>query len=826
VFASSLHAQMGDNEGEQQPDLPEHILNMESPVLSPEDALGSFQLQEGFEIQLVASEPMIEDPVACTFAPDGSLWVIEMQSFMPDVDGNNEDMPVSRVVRLVDVDGDGVMDESKVFLDNLVLPRAIALSHEGILLVAPPELLYCRDIDGDGVCDDIQKVATGFGGLDSIEHAGNGMLYGVDNVFHNSQHGSSFKFDGETATVIPVPSHGQWGITHDDFGRNYYTPNSYPILVDEVPKHYAMQGGKKVGLHGIYRGIVRDKRVYPIRPTPGINRGYQQGRLDEDFKMKAFDAACGPLVYRDTVYGDDVESSVFVCDSAGNLVSRYNIIENEHHNLEAVPAYNQSEFVASTDERFRPVNLTLGPDGAVYIVDMYRGIVQHRIFVTSFLRKQIKARGLETPLGLGRIWRVVRKGKTLHVNEDLTTQSTDELAKSLMHPNGTVRDQSQRLLVESKDASVQSTLEEIVRHAELPRDRIKALWTLDGMGLLSKKLIIEATNDGDSMVRAHTLRTAEKFRNESDVITRFNTLAQDENSYVRRQAALSSFTFNGPDGIDFLLELVKRDASDVTTSAVFASLSGREKEALDRVSINMALTRDTPQNRKLLKQLVNTLLKSRDKQTNSLIVEFMTKQAIRNPWQSETALNELSAFVSKNKSQLKLVREPPRWNVFFQSLEGEQHGKAIALNPSVWWQGREDVNEVIRSAVSNEVQNLRSRGKRVYNICKTCHQVDGLGQPPTYPPLVGSSYVIGDPDTLVKILLHGMTGPVEVDGVQYEDHMPPAPVKNDFDIAAVATYVRQAWGNNADAVTPSDVSSIRKAFKGRKTPWTSKSLTD
>ena len=335
VLTSSLYAQMGDNEGELQPDLPSHIMNMESPVLSAEEAVSSFQLQEGFEIQLVASEPMIQDPVACVFAPDGSLWVIEMQSYMPDVDGNNEDMPISRVVRLVDVNSDGIMDESTVFLDKLVLPRAIALSHDGILLVAPPDLLYCRDTDGDGKCDDVKKVASGFSGLDSIEHAGNGMLYGLDNVFHNSQHEYSFKFDGESVKAIPVPSHGQWGIAHDDFGRNYYAPNSYPILVDEVPKHYAMKAGKKVRLDGIYRGIVNDKRVYPIRPTPGINRGYQKGRLDEEFKMKVFDAACGPLIYRDTVYGDDFESSVFVCETAGNLVSRYKIIENEDHNLQS-----------------------------------------------------------------------------------------------------------------------------------------------------------------------------------------------------------------------------------------------------------------------------------------------------------------------------------------------------------------------------------------------------------------------------------------------------------------------------------------------------------
>ena len=119
---------------------------------------------------------------------------------------------------------------------------------------------------------------------------------------------------------------------------------------------------------------------------------------------------------------------------------------------------------------------------------------------------------------------------------------------------------------------------------------------------------------------------------------------------------------------------------------------------------------------------------------------------------------------------------------------------------------------------------LRTRGKKIYNICKTCHQVDGLGLPPTYPPLVDSEYVSGDANTFIKIMLHGLTGPLEMDGVLYEDHMPPAPVKNDYDIAAVITYVRQAWGNNADPVKPSAVAAIRKEYKGRRTAWTIKEL--
>ena len=178
--------QMGDHEGKEQNDLPPHVMNMKSPVLTPLQALDAFVVQEGFHVELVASEPLIVDPVSAIFDPDGSIWVVEMQSFMPDVDGNNELEPISRIVRLTDSDNDGVMDTSTVFLDDLVLPRSIALTHDGLLVIAPPDLLYCKDTSGDGMCDEVQKLANGFGGLDSVEHAGNGLIYGLDNIFHNS----------------------------------------------------------------------------------------------------------------------------------------------------------------------------------------------------------------------------------------------------------------------------------------------------------------------------------------------------------------------------------------------------------------------------------------------------------------------------------------------------------------------------------------------------------------------------------------------------------------------------------------------------------------
>ena len=821
-FASLTAGQMGDNEGEEQKELPSHIMNMNSPVLTPSQALESFVVQSGFHVELVAAEPLVVDPVAAVFAPDGSLWVVEMQSFMPDVDGNNELQPISRIVHLTDNNRDLIMDEATVFMDGLVLPRGIALTHDGLLLIAPPNLLYCRDTDGDGKCDDVQTLAGGFGGLDSVEHAGNGLMFGLDNNFHNSQHGSSFAFDGETLTSIPVPAHGQWGTAQDDYGRQYYSPNSYPVLIDDMPKQYARQRGQSRVIDGLYRGITTDKRVWPVHPTPGINRGYQKGRLNDEYKLTRYDAACGPAVYRDTLYGEEFEGNVFVCETVGNLVSRFSIEDDGNGSLRAVPAYKQEEFLASTDERFRPVNLINGPDGAIYIVDMYRGIAQHRMFVTSFLRKQIKARGLESPLGLGRIWRVVPDRTLRNATPDLTSMNAEELVAALTDGNGTIRDMAQRLLTESNDASVIPLLEDIAKNASLDRDRIKALWTLQGMGFLKKDLVIAAMNDAHPMVRTNAIRLAEPWMNDNDVFDKVKLLSNDSNFYVHRQVALSAGQRQGPQAIFFLLDQLGQRESAKYRSAAVASIMGREHEALDLISLNATLTEDTVLNRDTLTSIANQMITEKSERTNNLLMEFATKQSVQHPWQSQVVVD---AFLSKQKdAQLRLSRKPSNYQALFTSERSELYDSVLQLNELLWWKGRPGVQEFIPKRVNQSVANLITRGKKIYNVCKTCHQVDGMGLPPSYPSLVDSVFVLDDDGTFIKIMLHGLTGPISVNGQQFDDTMPPAPIRNDYDLAAVMTYVRQAWGNDSDAITPADVKAMRENTKKRKSMWTAEEL--
>ena len=391
---------------------------------------------------------MIEDPIAMTFDESGRLWVVEMRGYMNDIDGSDEEQPTGRIVVLEDHDDDGRMDEATTFLDGLVLPRAITMVGDGILYVEPPHLVHARDLDGDLVADHTSIVASGFAGIENPEHAGNGLVWGLDGWLECSQHPYRYRMSNQTGEIEiqRVRPHGQWGIAVDDLGRCWYSPNSEPLLVDLHPKHYAARSASQSGFSGVGQAAATSKRVRPMMRTPGVNRGYQNGVLDDDGRLTSFTGACGTGVYRDVVLGEDVEGDLSSARSPATS-SSVQIRPDDRKTLAADPWMTPLSSSLPRTRRFRPVQAT-GPDGSLYVCDMYRGIIQHRIYMTSFLRKQVEERGLETPAALGRIWRVVPDTEPVRPVPDLAGASDEELAIFLTHPNGVVRDTAQRMLAE------------------------------------------------------------------------------------------------------------------------------------------------------------------------------------------------------------------------------------------------------------------------------------------------------------------------------------------------------------------------------------------
>jgi len=405
-----VFAQRGDNPGETQTPPPIAKAVPPAPPLKVDEALKSFRLQPGFRIEAVASDPMIESPVEIEFDGNGRMYVLEMRGFMPNIDGKGEDQPVGRVSLLEDQDGDGRMDKSTVFVEGLLMPRAIAVVRGGLLVAEPPHLWFFHDTNGDGKSDEKEEVASNYGNQSNPEHNANGLLWGRDNWIYSANHTMRYRnLEGDWQKDITVPR-GQWGISQDDYGRLFFNSNSDPFRGDLVPSQYLMRNPNFKSPAGNNVALEKSRAVFPSRMNPGVNRGYQKGQLRADGTLATFTGACGPSIYRGDLFPKKYYGSGFLCEPTGNLV-RCELLEEKDGFITATNAFGETEFLSSSDERFRPVNTCNGPDGALYVVDIYRGVLQHRMYVTSYLRNQALSRGLDSPVNLGRIYRILPEGE-------------------------------------------------------------------------------------------------------------------------------------------------------------------------------------------------------------------------------------------------------------------------------------------------------------------------------------------------------------------------------------------------------------------------------
>jgi mono/diheme cytochrome c family protein len=734
VLLASFLAQAGDKPGEPQP--PPIVHAPDAPVLSPEKAMESLHVADGLTVELVAAEPMIEDPVCMAFAPDGRLWVVEMRGFMPNVDGQGEEEPIGRVVVLQDSNADGLFDRSTTFMDDIVLPRGVAPLLDGALIIAPPNLLYARDTDGDGRADDISTVLEGFGGIESPEHAGNGLVRGIDNWHHLSQHNVDIRFRNSTIETRPIRVRGQWGIGQDASGRLYTTPNSIPLLVDLLPPHYGARNRTMKGSVGAGRRVDTSIAVHPARVNPGVNRGYRDGVLRSDGTLAHFEAACGTSIY----VGDDLPDmtgDAIICEPAGNLVKRKSFAEGRHDR--AIDPLGTTELLASTDERFRPVWSVSGPDGAIYIADMYRGILQHRLFVTTFLRKQILERGLDRPLGMGRIWRITNAHHQRQPIADLTRLTGKELVDHLSHPDGAVRLLAQQVLVE-RGASEEASAVRSLLGSDIWTTRLHALWTLEGIGDLPRDVAIVALHDEHPEVRAAAARLLEQWMDDAIVLEAVASRRNEPVVSVRRQIVASLGEADGEPAMALLADLARRWGSDaVVREAVVSGLAGSETQFIDTLTNHPDFDIDSPGLGSLVELLIQTAPLAEE--SNTVVLDAQARAQF-------------------------------------------------------------------------------DRGAAVYAVCAACHQADGMGIDTQYPPLAGSPIVTGDPEMLAKVLLHGIAGPIAIDGRTFNEVMPAAPVRGIDDLAAVMTFVRNAFGNAAPPVDGEFVRAVRAANRDRTRPWT------
>jgi mono/diheme cytochrome c family protein/glucose/arabinose dehydrogenase len=811
LLAGGLWAQHGDKPGEAQADLPADLAVPPAIVRAPADELATIRLQPGYRLELAAAEPLIGDPVACAFDAAGRAWVVEMRGFMRDVDASAELEPSGRIVVLEDTDGDGRFDRSTVFLDHLVLPRAVLPMRGGALVIAPPNLLWAADADGDLRCEHTEIVAGGFeAGTNNPEHAGNGLLFGLDNLVHLADHPFAFARAGNAFTAVPTGGGGQWGLSQDDQGRLYFDYNEDWLRCDLLPSTAAPRSAHLGALVGTNVRLCADTAVFPIGITPGVNRGYRPGIL-KDWKLADHTAACAPWFYRGDLL-PELAGSVFACDPAAHVVRRFLLSDA------AVPtarnAYAAAEFIASTDERFRPVHLTAGPDGALWITDMYRGVIQHKNFVTTWLRRQILARGLEQPLGLGRLWRVVRADGKAPPLRAVAGKGTQQLVAALADIDGWRRDQAQQLLVERGDRAALPLLRALLRTEASPWPaRVRALAVLAGLGDLQREDVVAGLYDPAPEVRTQALRLAPPFlRRGGSILPTLCELCCARTAAERWALALALAEVPDATALPLFAALAAHAADDEILRAAFANAAvGRELPLLRHL---LALPSPPPP---LLSLLARSLVVRRDAGLQVQLFDLAAAQP--DTARVQALLTGAAQALPTGEARIGWFRltSTPQALVAVQRLgdgaiaaTAQRLLAAVALEP-----------EAVAAALPPADLARILSGARTYGlVCAACHQPSGNGMAGLAPPLRDSEWVTGKPSRLLRIALFGVRGAITAAGVGHDGEMPAQSTLSDADVADVLSYVRNAFGHRGSLLTAGEAAAVRAAEKNRRDTFT------
>jgi putative membrane-bound dehydrogenase-like protein len=585
----------------------------------PADALKTFKLIDGLRIELVASEPLVTSPVDISFDEDGRLWVVEMNDYpFGPAEGTS---PQGRVKVLEDVDGDGRMDRGHVLVDQLAWPTGLALWDGGCFVAAAPHIWYFKDTDGDGAADRREIVFSGFGNQ-NVQALLNNMKWGLDNWFYGAggPNGGTIRSSRKpddapvnvgardfrfrpTGEFEPVSGGGQFGHTMDDYGRRFVCSNSSQARHVVLENRYLARN-PALAVPAVTVSMASDGeqgpvyRLSPPEPWRIVRTrlrvaGAVPGPIEFGGKVTGyFTSATGITVYRGTALAKQFYGNLFIGDVASNLVHR-KVVKPNGVTFTADRVEREHEFLASSDTWFRPCNFANGPDGSLYICDIYREVVEHPASIPPMIKQHLD---LTSGKDRGRIWRVTGTGAEPFKKPNLSKAPTRDVVEALKRQDGWWRETAARLLFERQDKSAIDSLRELVRTGE-PESRVVALWALDGLGSLDEPLIRSALSDSYAEVRVQAIRLAEPFMTTSTKIRNvLLSLAGDNDIGVRYQLAYSLGSMADPRSSDALAGLAIRDGADPWFRiALLSSLGDSAAEtgaAGKALSLLRALTND------------------------------------------------------------------------------------------------------------------------------------------------------------------------------------------------------------------------------------------
>lgn len=639
--------------------------------MSPEESLAATHVRPGYELQLVASEPLVKDPVAIAWGADGRLWVAEMADYPYGMDGKGK--PGGRIRCLRDTNGDGKYDQSTLFLDNISFPNGVMPWRNGILVTAAPEIFYAEDTNGDGVADKRDVIFSGFlegnqqlrvnglrWGLDNWIYCASGAHhggYGADRKIKSAKTGKliaigarDFRFHPETGKLDPQSGPSQFGRNRDDWGNWFGEQNSYPLWHFVLDDRYLRRNPHIASPDPRKQLVVpRNPKVYPATdPQKRFHSFEHSGR---------YTSACSAMIYRDDLLFPRADQQhAFTCEPFHNLV-QHNIIKEQGVSFVSHrdPAEKPYDFFASEDRWTRPVMARTGPDGALWVVDMYRYMIEHPDWLTPEGRKELKPfyrHGDDR----GRIYRVVKQGTPVRPVPDFTQMSTPDLVAALNSPNGIQRDLASQTLQWRNDPAAIEPLTQLVQQGKSPLTRLQALCTLDGLSQLSADILQAGLTDQNSGVRRHAIRLSESLaETHPGLITQALKLSNDADAKTRLQLAYSLGEWNTAASAQTIAQMLIEHSNETYHSA--AILSSLHQQNIAGVMQAALAQKESPAARNVIGELLTLSVAMRQAPVTQNALEKIVGLDVHEhfAWQCRNIARVLDALKAQKSSLFHLV---------------------------------------------------------------------------------------------------------------------------------------------------------------------------
>jgi putative membrane-bound dehydrogenase-like protein len=562
---------------------------------------------------LLASEPLVTSPVGLEYDEHGQGWVLEMRDY-PFTDKNTDkpfadksaDLPLGRIRVLRDTDGDGVFDESRIFVDDISWPTGLAFWKGGVFVAATPDLWYLKDTDGDGRADLRQKLFTGFRKF-NIQAVINNLKWGLDHHVYGAggTNGgkivsladpaaapvtlatNDFRIEPVAGKLEALSGGARFGLSFDDWGNRFLCNIRNPVIHVVLPAHYLARNPAVPVQKAVFDSADAGDTlpVYRISPPEAWRTlraqrwsGDAEGLLYPRSELVPdgyFTSACGVTIYRGSAYPAEYYGQAFLADVAANLVHRQSLTAHGV-TFRARRIDENTEFVRSKDVWFRPVNFVNAPDGTLHIVDMYRETIEHPWSIPDDIKAALD---LESGRDLGRLWRLeppnFRPGKSAGPAR-LADATTLKLVAQLENRNAWQRETAHRLIFERQDPAAIEPLRKILTGSAEPPARLHALWSLAGLSALTDADLLISLRDPVGGVREHAVRLAEpRLNTQPELLARVLELANDEDPRVRFQAAFSLGEVDDPRASQALARIARRDAADEHIRAAVLSSSSR-----------------------------------------------------------------------------------------------------------------------------------------------------------------------------------------------------------------------------------------------------------